>query len=111
MRTTGSNCLPIGQIAPYQGNARTHSKEQVGQIAESIKRFGFNNPVLIDENGVIVAGSRPGRCSQALVPEYLCPHERPSSRTAWLLKAVLVRNFPTQSCGGTVMQRQPVSIS
>ena len=48
--------LPIGQIAPYQGNARTHSKKQVGQIAESIKRFGFNNPVLIDEHGVIVAG-------------------------------------------------------
>ncbi len=47
---------PIAAIAPYSGNARLHSKGQVAKIAESIRRFGFNNPVLIDASGTIVAG-------------------------------------------------------
>ena len=38
------------------GNARTHSPKQIRQIAESIKNFGFTNPVLIDETGTILAG-------------------------------------------------------
>mgnify|MGYP006276874539 CR=1 FL=1 len=37
-------------------NARTHSKRQIGQIARSITRFGFTNPILVDEAGVIIAG-------------------------------------------------------
>ena len=37
-------------------NARTHSKRQIKLIAESLKAFGFVNPVLIDENGMIIAG-------------------------------------------------------
>ena len=40
--------LPPSDLKPYARNARRHSKKQVGQIAESIKRFGFTNPVLID---------------------------------------------------------------
>jgi len=35
-------------LIPYAKNARTHSPEQVGQIAASIKSFGFNNPILVD---------------------------------------------------------------
>jgi hypothetical protein len=45
-----------GQLQPYPRNARTHSKKQIRQIAESITRFGFTNPVLIDEAGMILAG-------------------------------------------------------
>jgi len=41
---------------PYVNNARTHSPEQVDQIAASIKEFGFNNPVLIDKKNGIIAG-------------------------------------------------------
>ncbi len=37
-------------------NARTHSKKQIRQIAESIKKFGFTNPVLITRDGEIIAG-------------------------------------------------------
>jgi ParB-like chromosome segregation protein Spo0J len=37
-------------------NARTHSKKQIRQLANSIVAFGFNTPMLIDENGVIIAG-------------------------------------------------------
>ena len=43
-------------LIPYANNSRTHSKEQVGQIVESIKEFGFTNPILIDEAGGIIAG-------------------------------------------------------
>lgn len=47
---------PIAQLRPYPGNARTHSNEQIRQIADSIEAFGFWNPVLIDVNYEIVAG-------------------------------------------------------
>jgi len=43
-------------LKPYPGNARTHSKRQIGQIARSIERFGFNNPVLIDPTDTVIAG-------------------------------------------------------
>ena len=48
--------LPIGSLKPYDRNARTHSAKQISQIAASIKAFGFNNPVLIDKDGGIIAG-------------------------------------------------------
>lgn len=47
---------PIGELIPYARNSRTHSEAQVAQIAASIKEFGFTNPVLIDEEGGIIAG-------------------------------------------------------
>jgi ParB-like chromosome segregation protein Spo0J len=47
---------PIDALKPYPRNARTHSKKQIGQIADSIHEFGFTNPVLIDENAQIMAG-------------------------------------------------------
>lgn len=43
-------------LIPYINNSRTHSEPQVNQIASSIKEFGFTNPVLIDEDGGIIAG-------------------------------------------------------
>src|SRR5829696_8376379 len=43
-------------LQPYPRNARTHSKKQIGQIAASIRRFGFTNPVLIDDSNMILAG-------------------------------------------------------
>ena len=47
---------PVNDLIPYANNARTHSEEQVNQIASSIKEFGFNNPVLIDEKSGGIAG-------------------------------------------------------
>ena len=46
----------ITKLVPYARNARTHSDEQVGQIAASIKEWGWTTPVLVDENGSIIAG-------------------------------------------------------
>ena len=48
--------VPIESLIPYARNARTHSEEQVAQIAGSIREFGFTNPVLIDGDGGIIAG-------------------------------------------------------
>jgi DNA modification methylase len=46
----------VAALLPYAGNARTHSAEQVAQIAASILEFGFVAPVLVDERGEIIAG-------------------------------------------------------
>jgi len=46
----------IERLIPYARNSRTHSDQQVAQIAASIKEFGFTNPVLIDADGGIIAG-------------------------------------------------------
>lgn len=51
-------------LIPYVRNSRTHSDEQVAQIAASIKEFGFTNPILIDGEGGIIAGH--GRVLAAL---------------------------------------------
>ena len=48
--------LPLEKLIPYAKNSRTHSDEQVAQIAASIREFGFTNPVLIDEADGIIAG-------------------------------------------------------
>src|SRR5258708_5898340 len=47
---------PTHSLRPYSGNARTHSPKQIKQIARSIERFGFNNPVLVDDDDQIMAG-------------------------------------------------------
>ncbi len=46
----------LAELTPYARNARTHSEEQVAQIAASIEEYGWTNPVLIDEDGGIIAG-------------------------------------------------------
>lgn len=46
----------IKDLKPYKKNAKKHPKEQVEQIANSIKEFGFTQPVLIDKNNCVVAG-------------------------------------------------------
>ena len=48
--------IPPDRLRPWARNARTHSKKQLRQIADSIRTFGFTNPVLIDEDGTILAG-------------------------------------------------------
>ena len=47
---------PVSNLKPRPTNPRTHSKKQIRQIADSIKKFGFNNPILVDRDNTIVAG-------------------------------------------------------
>ncbi len=65
MAATEGNCgtrkreieyRPIAELIPYARNSRTHSDAQVAQIAASIREFGWTNPVLVDEQGTIIAG-------------------------------------------------------
>ena len=46
----------LDELVPYARNARTHSDAQVAEIAGSIREFGFTNPVLIAEDGTLIAG-------------------------------------------------------
>ncbi|MFO1148083.1 MAG: DNA methyltransferase [Alsobacter sp.] len=57
--------LPVAALKPYAGNARRHSKKQIRQIADSIRAFGFNVPLLIDREGTILSGH--GRLEAALL--------------------------------------------
>src|SRR3977135_419588 len=54
----------ISELKPYASNARTHTRKQTQQIAAAIQEFGFTNPVLIDENGEIIAGHGRGKAAQ-----------------------------------------------
>lgn len=60
----GAELAPVGSLRPYARNARTHSQEQVKQIAASMIEFGFTAPILADETGNILAGH--GRLEAAL---------------------------------------------
>lgn len=47
---------PLNKIKAYEHNAKEHPQEQIDQIVESIREFGFNDPIAIDENGIIIEG-------------------------------------------------------
>jgi DNA modification methylase len=57
--------VPASTLKPYAGNPRTHSRKQVRQIAASIKAFGWTNPILVDGEGVVLAGH--GRLKAAML--------------------------------------------
>lgn len=79
----------IGELIPYAKNARTHSDEQVAQIAASIREFGFTNPVLLDGDSGIIAGH--GRVAAArklgmdVVPCIDLAHLTDTQRRAYIL--------------------------
>ena len=76
-------------LRPYARNARRHSKAQIKQIGESIRRFGFTNPVLISDGGEIIAGH--GRVEAAkliglqTVPTLRLSHLSEADRRAYIL--------------------------
>ena len=74
--------LPLSDLKPWPRNARTHSRKQVKQLAQSIKKLGFTQPVLIDEDNRILAGH--GRVTAAAYLGYL---EVPCIRVAHLSEA------------------------
>lgn len=79
----------ITSLRPYARNARTHSKKQVKQIAASIERFGFTNPVLISDDGEIVAGHGRVEAAKLLgrkaVPTIALSHLTETERRAYVL--------------------------
>ena len=79
----------ITSLKPYAGNARTHSKKQIKQIASSITRFGFTNPVLISDAGEIIAGHGRVEAAKSLgwkdVPTLTLSHLSDTERRAYVL--------------------------
>jgi hypothetical protein len=76
-------------LVPYAKNARKHSKKQVRQIADSIERFGFTNPVLVTGEGLILAGHGRVLAAKLLgleqVPTILVDHLTEPERRAYIL--------------------------
>jgi Predicted transcriptional regulators len=70
---------PTSALVPYARNSRTHSAEQVAQIAASIREFGFTNPVLVDAAGGIVAGH-----GRVMAAQHLGMAEVPTICVGWL---------------------------
>ena len=79
----------VGQLKPYANNARTHSPRQIKQIARSIERFGFVNPVLADATGQIIAGHGRVEAAKQLgltsVPVLRIEHLSPAEIRAYTL--------------------------
>ena len=79
----------VDKLIPYAKNARTHSDEQVAQIAGSIKEFGFNNPVLVDKDNSVIAGHGRLMAARKLgmdkVPVVELEHLTESQRKAYVL--------------------------
>jgi ParB-like chromosome segregation protein Spo0J len=76
-------------LKPNPRNARTHSPKQIRSIAASIRRFGFVNPVLIDQDGVIIAGHGRVMAAKELgldqVPVILIEHMSENERRAYII--------------------------
>jgi DNA modification methylase len=80
---------PLDRLVPHARNARTHSEDQIAQIAGSIAEFGFVNPVLVGDDGVIVAGHGRVLAARKLglaeAPVIVLSHLTPTQRRALMI--------------------------
>src|SRR5450755_3223216 len=81
--------LSVARLRPYPRNARTHSKKQIRQIADSIRKFGFTNPVLIGDDDEIIAGHGRVEAAKLIgltsVPAVRLSHLDAAQRRAYVL--------------------------
>jgi DNA modification methylase len=81
--------IPIGVLRPNPRNARTHSRKQIRKITASLKRFGFLNPILVDDDNVILAGHGRLEAARLLgldrVPVVRCGHLTAAQKRAYLI--------------------------
>ena len=80
---------PVERLVPYERNARTHSPEQLAQIAASIVEFGFTNPILVASDAGIIAGHGRLEAAKQLglaeVPVVVLDHLTPAQRRAYVI--------------------------
>jgi DNA modification methylase len=80
---------PLSELRPHPNNARTHSKKQIRQIAKSIEKFGFCNPVLVDDTRQIIAGHGRVEAAKLLginaVPTCQLSHLSDADKRAYIL--------------------------
>jgi DNA modification methylase len=83
------NYLAPSALRPYAANARVHSKKQIRQIARSIERFGFTNPVLVSDDGEIIAGHGRVEAARLLglpsIPTLALSHLSATERRAYVI--------------------------
>jgi hypothetical protein len=83
---------PLDRLIPHARNARTHSEAQVAQIAGSIAEFSFVNPVLVGDDGVIVAGHGRVLAARKLglseAPVIVLAHLSPTQRRALMMPTI-----------------------
>ena len=81
--------MAVNALRPYANNARTHSKKQIKQIENSIKQFGFNNPILVDDQLQIIAGHGRWQAAKQLgletVPVVRLSHLSEADKKAYIL--------------------------
>ena len=89
MQPTTIEPMAITRLRSYARNARTHSKKQVRQIADSIQKFGFTNPILISDDGEIIAGHGRVEAAKLLgmssVPTLRLSHLNAAQRRAYVI--------------------------
>ena len=81
--------ISLATLRPYRKNPRTHSKKQIRQIADSIHRFGFTNPVLVSDDDEIIAGHGRVEAAKLLqmtsVPAVRLSHLNVAQRRAYVI--------------------------
>ena len=80
--------VAVNKLIPYAKNSRTHSPEQIGQIAASIKEFGFRNPILVDGVGIIAGHGRllaAQKLNLDKVPTIDCSDMTESQKKAYII--------------------------
>ena len=81
--------IAVDQLKPFRRNARTHSRKQIRQIAESIRRFGFTTPILIDDDDGMIAGHGRVEAAKLLglsgVPALRLSHLSAAEKRAYVL--------------------------
>jgi ParB-like chromosome segregation protein Spo0J len=89
MQADSIHHLPPGDLRPWVRNARTHSKKQVRQIADSVRTFGFTNPVLIDRENTTLTGHGRVEAAKLLgletVPCLRIEHMTPEQKRAYVI--------------------------
>jgi DNA modification methylase len=106
---------PIDQLTPNPANPRVHSKKQIRQIAESIRVFGFNVPVLVDRHGNVVCGhGRLLACRElgiTEVPTLRLDHLTPAQARAFMIADNRLTEIATWDDRLLAEQLQDLSIS
>jgi DNA modification methylase len=89
LRTLAVQIWPVDRLLPYARNARTHSDEQVAQVAASIREFGWTSPILVGADNIIIAGharlSAARKLGFAEVPVIVLDHLNETQRRALVL--------------------------
>ena len=79
----------VRALLPHARNSRTHSDEQVAQVAASIREFGWTNPILVDGDGVVIAGHARLLAARKLgmeeVPVIVLAHLTPAQKRALVI--------------------------